>query len=135
MALLERADGFLATTSNLAKRAPTEARGAVVAFEREAAIAKTAAAMSPTPPDVLKTSAPNAELVQRLTFSRQGDGFRVEFRGEGGGGVDGTLARPEFQRILQMLRGEAAKAQWLTASTVPAPTPAPSETGPKPFRH
>jgi hypothetical protein len=135
VALLERGDGFLATTSNLVKRVATEARGEIAQFEREAAIANTVAAMKPTPPDVLKTNAPRAELVQRLTFMQQGEGFRVEFRGEEGGGVDGALTRPEFQRILQMLKAEATKAGWIAVAAAPQPEPPSSETGPKPYRH
>ena len=58
LVLLERAEGLLANTSALAQRAPAEARGELVAFERDAAIANTAKSMSRTPPDVLKTSGP-----------------------------------------------------------------------------
>jgi hypothetical protein len=133
--LLQRAEGFLVSTSDLVRRVAAPARNEVAAFEREAAIAKTAPAMSPTPPDVLKVHAPKAELVDRLTFAHFGDGFRVELRGGDGGGMDGTLSRAEFQRILLMLLSEARKAQWIAGPAAPQPVPAPDETTPKTFRH
>jgi hypothetical protein len=133
LVLLERAEGLLASTSALAQRAPAEARGELVAFERDAAIANTAKSMSRTPPDVLKTSGPAAELVDRLTISGQGDKFRVELQGgESGGGAVGMVARAELQRILQMLQAEVAKANW---SIKPSPAPAAEELAPKPARH
>lgn len=132
LVLLERAAGLLASTSALAQRAPAEARGELVAFEREAAIANTAKSMSRTPPDVLKTSGPAAELVDRLTISSQGNNFRVELRGESGAGATGMVARAELQRILQMLQAEVAKANW---SIKPSPAPAAEEAAPKPARH
>jgi hypothetical protein len=133
LALLENAGKFLASTSTLVQRAAPEARGEVVAFEREAAVAQTAPAMSLTPPQVLKTTVATAELVQRVTLTQQGERIRMEVRGVAGGGADAALARAELQRILQMLQAEVAKAAWLTASAAPAP--APLETMPKPLRH
>src|ERR1700724_277194 len=47
--LLEHAANLLASTSSLVQRAPADVRSELVAFEREAAIAKTAKAMSHTP--------------------------------------------------------------------------------------
>jgi hypothetical protein len=132
LVLLERAAKFLASTSALAQRAPADIRGELVAFEREAAIAKTAKAMSRAPADVLKTSGTAAELVERLTISSQGDSFRIELRGESGGGAAGVVAQAELQRILQMLQTEVTKANWLGTS---AKSPAAEETGPKPARH
>jgi hypothetical protein len=82
LAVLERATDYIASTSNLAQRAPAELRGEAIAFEREAAIAKTAPAMSQTPPEILKFSTAGAELVDRLTISREHDAFRFELRGE-----------------------------------------------------
>src|SRR5437764_13802630 len=78
LAVLGRAAEFLASTSDLAQRAPAELRGETIAFEREAAIAKTAAAMSQTPPEILKAGAGAAELADRLTISREQDAFRFE---------------------------------------------------------
>jgi hypothetical protein len=135
LVLLERAAELLATTSPLAQRAPAEARGDIVAFERDAAIAHTAKAMSRTPPGLVKTSGTSAELVDRLTISDQGGGFRVELVGDSGGGAAGAVARAELQRILQMLQGEIVKAGWLNVpANAPAPPPA-EEPGPKPARH
>ena len=78
-------------TSSLAQRAPADVRGELVAFEREAAIAKTAKAMSHTPAEVLKSSGTAAELVERMTISSQGDKFQMELRGETGGGAAGVV--------------------------------------------
>jgi len=134
LAMLERAGGFLASTSTLAKRATSDTRDDIAAFEREAAIAKTAPAMSNTPPAIIKANVGAAELVQRLNFSQQGEGFRMEVHGEGGGGAHGMLTRAEFQRILQMLQVEVTKAAWAAAPDAPA-APAAENPAPKPFRH
>ena len=133
--LLERASGFLANTSTLVRRGTADMRGELAAFEREAAMANTAKAMRRTPDDVLKSSGATAELVQRLTFSGQGAGFRFELRGERGGGADGTLTRAEFQRILQMLQAETSKAGWLMAKPPSEVAPPAEQASPKPFRH
>src|ERR1051326_2044663 len=61
LAVLERTD-YVAHTSNLAQRAPAQLRGEAIAFEREAAIAKTAPAMSQTAPEILQLSTAGAEL-------------------------------------------------------------------------
>ena len=58
LAVLERATDYIANTSNLAQRAPAELRGEAIAFEREAAIAKTAPAMSQTPPEISNRARP-----------------------------------------------------------------------------
>ena len=136
LVLLERAAKLMATTSPLAQRAPSEARGDIVAFERDAAIAHTAKAMSRTPPDLVKTSGTAAELVDRLTIAPQSGGnFRVELVGDSGGGAAGAVARAELQRILQMLQGEVVKAGWLNAPENAPAAPAAEEPGPKPARH
>jgi hypothetical protein len=135
LVLLERAAKLLATTSPLAQRAPSEARGDIVAFERDAAIAHTAKAMSPTPPDLVKTSGTAAELVDRVTISGQEGHFRVELVGDSGDGAAGAVARSELQRILQMLQGEVVKAGWLNAPANAPAAPAAEEPGPKPARH
>jgi hypothetical protein len=83
LAVLQRGTEYLVSTSDLAQRAPAEFRGEAVAFEREAAIVKTAPAMSSTPPAALKASTDTAELAERLTISREGDAFRLELRGQG----------------------------------------------------
>ena len=69
LSLLENATKFLANTSTLVKRAAPEARREVVAFEREAAVVKTAPAMSVTPPEVLKMTVAAAELIHQVTLT------------------------------------------------------------------
>lgn len=134
LALLERSTEFLEKSSDLAKRASADVRSDLVNFERDAAIANTAGAMSNTPQNVLKDSAANAELLQQLSFTQRGNRFRLELRGERGGGADGSLTRDEFQRVLQMLQTEVVKGNWIGAPTaaVAAPTP---DAAHKPFRH
>lgn len=134
LALLERAAGFLASTSALAKRAPAEARGELAAFEREAAIAGTAKSMTVTPASVISTSATAAELIDRLTIANLGETMRLELHGESGGGAAAVMARAELQRLLQMLHIEVARAGW-SAAAVQAPAPPAAETGQKPGRH
>ena len=136
LALLERAATAVGSTSALVQRAPADIRSEVVAFERDAAMAKTAKAMSPTPPDVLKTSKPAAELLEKISVSRQGDdNFRVELRGESGSGAAALVAREEFQRILQMLQTEVTKANWGAAAPKTPATLAPEAPRPIPPRH
>ena len=57
LAVLERTTEYLASSSDLAQRAPADLRGEMAAFEREAAIAKTAPAMSVTTGTVLNMTA------------------------------------------------------------------------------
>jgi hypothetical protein len=135
LALLERSAEYLSSTSALAQRAPADFRGEFVAFERDAAIAKTAGAMSNTPADVLKSSATGAELAERLTILNQGDRFRLELHGQSGGGAVGTPTRAEFQRILQMLQAEVVKAGWLGTAAKSQPAPATDAIAPKLIRH
>ena len=133
--MLERATEYIANTSNLAQRAPAELRGEAIAFEREAAIAKTAPAMSRTPPEVLKSSTIAAELADRLTISREQDVFRLELRGQSGNGAAGMVKREELQRILQMLHGVVAQAGWLAAPGAGRPAAAAMPSESKPARH
>jgi hypothetical protein len=135
LALIERAADLLANTSALAQRAPPETRGELAAFEHEAAMAKTAERMTPTPAVALNASAAAAELVERLSIGKIGDNFRVEFRGINGGGAAGVLPRAGFQRILQMLRDEVAKAGWLDQQASKPPAAGGAEPGTKPARH
>jgi hypothetical protein len=135
LVLLERAVNLLTSTSTLAQQAPSDVRGELVAFERDAAIAKTAKAMSQTPADFIKTSETAAELVERMTISGQGNNFRVELRGESGDGAAVVVERAELQRILQMLQTEVAKTDWLGTSAMSPTAQATEVTGPKPARH
>jgi len=135
VAVLERAADYIATTSNLAHRAPAELRGEAIAFEREAAIAKTAPAMSQTAADILKASTAGAELAERLIIAREQDAFRLELRGLSGNGVAGLVKREELQRILQMLHAVVAQAGWLAAPGGAGPVGATAPTDPKPARH
>lgn len=134
LALLARMPDFLEGTSALAKRAPAEMRGEFTAFEREAAIAKTQGAMSVTPPEILKSSASAAELIDRVSIAPQGDNFRLELYGVSGDGAAAGLSRAELQRILQMLQGVVVKAGWLGAPAKTAPV-ATAEPSAKPSRH
>ena len=134
LALLERTTEFLDSTSALAKRAPAEMRGEFAAFEREAAIAKTQPAMSVTPPEILKSSASAAALIERVSITPQGDNFRLELYGASGDGAAAGLSRAELQRILQMLQGVVAKAGWFAAAGKAAPAPS-AEPGAPPSRH
>jgi hypothetical protein len=133
LAVLEGATDYVVSTSNLAQRAPAELRREAIAFEREAAIAKTAPAMSQTPPEILKLSTAGAELGERLTIAREQDVFRLELRGLSGNGAAGVVKREELQRILQMLHNVVVQAGWLAAPVQPAAAPAAAD--PKPARH
>jgi hypothetical protein len=135
LALLERAPKFIVSTSALAQRAPADVRGEVVAFERDAAIAKTAKAMIPTPTDVLKRSTATAELAKQLRISIQGNRFQMVLQGESGGEAVGMLARAELQRIFRMLEAEVTKAGWLGASAKSPDVLAAEKNAPKPVRH
>ena len=135
LAVLERATDYVTSSSGLAQRAPADLRGEMAAFERDAAIAKTAPAMSVTSGAVLNSTAEAAELADRLTISQQGGGFRFELRGLRDDGAAGLVGRAELQRMLQMLRAEIGKAGWVAAPAMPQPTPTPAAAASKPPRH
>lgn len=135
LAVLDRAATYLASTSALAQRAPAELRDELTAFERDAGIAKTAAAMSVTPPGVLKQSETVAELADRLIIVQHGDGFRLELRGQSEEGAAGLFKRAELQRVLQMLQFEASRAGWLAAPDKAQAAAASAPGDAKPFRH
>jgi len=134
-AVLERATDYIQAGSDLAQRAPSELRGEMHAFERDAAIAKTKAAMSVTPPEVLQSTASWAELAERVAFAQHGEGYRFELHGVSGDMAGALLQRAELQRILQMLQVEVVKAGWLAVPQKPQAAPAPAVAGPKPARH
>lgn len=135
LALLERAEEFVANTSTLVKQAPSALRGEFVEFEREAAIASTAPAMSKTPGAILKTSAVRAELAEWLTLSVQRNNFRFELHGHEQAGAAGMLKRSELQRILQMLQAQVAKGGWMAAPAQHKTATAAEDTVPKPLRN
>jgi hypothetical protein len=137
LTLLERASGYLNKTSDLARQAPPEMRQEFAAFEREAAMASTAGAMSKTPAEILKMSTSDAVLAERLTISRNGkSGFKFELQGQSGDGAVGALTRAEMERVLQMLASVVGKAGWLAAPIRPQAVEAPAVTStPKPVRH
>src|SRR4029079_9919188 len=63
--LLDNGEKLLASTSTLVQRAAPEARREVAAFEREAAVANTAPAMSVTPPEILTMTVAAADSPHR----------------------------------------------------------------------
>ena len=133
LAVLERAETFLARTSLLAKRAGPTYQGEVVAFEQNAAMAATEKVVSPTPRDVLDTCAAGAELAIELTMTAKGERLSVKLVGDRGGQVTGLLLRVEVQRMLRMLRLEVERGNWIISA--PA-APAAMHPGPaKPVRH
>ena len=135
LVLLDRAEELLVSTSALVKQAPSEVRGELITFEREAAMASTAKKMSNTSRDVLTQSATAAELAKRLTIYSKAGGFRLEFHGVKGGGAAGFFARVELQRLFQMLQAEVAKADWLGTSARSPAGQTIEAAGPKPVRH
>jgi hypothetical protein len=135
LAVLDRATQYLLNTSDLTQCAPAEFRGEAMAFERDAAIAKTARAMSSTPPAVLQASTGTAELAERLTISRDRDIFRLELRGQSEDGAAGTVNRDELQRILQMLHTDVTQAGWLSAPATSQPASSAVSGETKPARH
>jgi hypothetical protein len=135
LALLERTGEFLASTSSLVQRASADHRGEILAFEQDAAIARTAKAITQTPAEILQSSTTSAELAKQLTISNQGNGFRMELRGEGGGNAAGVLARDELQRVLQMLQETAGRAGWLITPARPHTATATEESNSKTSRH
>jgi hypothetical protein len=135
LTVLERTADYLAGRSALAQRTPADFRGEAIAFERDAAIAKTQRAMSVTPPDILKSSMAATELAERLTISPQGKGFRLELRGPSEEGAAASVKPDELQRILQMLHVQVAKAGWLATPQKPQAASAAAASDPKPVRN
>jgi hypothetical protein len=135
LAVLERTTEYLQSKSDLTQRAPANLRSEMIAFERDAAIATTARAMSTTPPAILKASAIAAELADRLTITPAGESFRLELLEQNGAGAAAVFKPDELQRMLQMLQAEVAKAGWLMSPAKPQASPAPVAADPKPFRH
>ena len=135
LALLDRTSEFLASTSPVVQQVPAAVRGELATFEREAAMASTARAMSTTPADVIKASKIAAELAEGLKISSQPNGFRVELQGEKAVGAAGLFTRAELQRFLQMLQAEVAKASWFEAPDKASAGSTGEAVSPKPVRH
>jgi len=135
LAVLERTAAYLASRSDLAQRTPADFRDEAIAFERDAAIAKTQRAMSATPPAILQSSMAGTALAERLTISPQPNGFRLELRGPGEEGAAASVKPDELQRILQMLHVQVAKAGWLATPQKPPAVPAAAPGDPKPVRN
>ena len=130
--LLGRLPEALAATSKVAQQAPVEYRGELATFEREAAIAKTATAMSKTDDSVLRMNAAAAELAVTVSLEDKGEMLRFILVGERGGQAAGVMSRPDLQRILFMLEQEVVKAGWIAAPAAPMPAAdAPAAPGPK----
>jgi hypothetical protein len=127
LAMLERTPQYLQSKSDLTQRAPANLRTDIATFEREAAIAKTAGAMSITPPNVLSQSAAAAELADRLSITQAGEGFRFELVGLSGTGAASVFKPDELQRMLQMLQGEVVKAGWTTPPAASQAAAAPAD--------
>jgi hypothetical protein len=135
LAWLAKSGEFLTNTSALVKRAAPEHRGDLATFEREAAIAQTAPAMSTTPPDVIKPPTVSTELMETVTWSQKGENYQIEIRGNRGGGAKSLLTRAELQRITQMLQEVVGKAAWTAATATAQATPAAAQAPATPIRH
>jgi hypothetical protein len=132
---LAKSGEFLTNTSALVQRAAPEHRGDLATFEREAAIAQTAPAMSATPPDVIKPATVSAELVKTVSWSQKGEHYQIEIRGNAGGGAKSVLTRAELQRITQMLQDVVGKAAWTAAAAAPQAEPVAAQAPATPIRH
>jgi hypothetical protein len=135
LAWLAKTADFLVTTSELMQRAAPEHRGDLATYERDAAMAQTAAAMSATPAEVIKPPVVNAELLSTMSWTKKGEQYQIEMHGDGGGGAGAVLTRAEFQRITQMLQEVIGKAGWTATSPAPQASPAPEETPSPRVRH
>jgi hypothetical protein len=135
LAWLAKSGEFLTNTSTLVKRAAPEHRGDLATFEREAAIAQTAPAMSATPPDVVKPPTVSTELMEAVTWSQKGENYQIEIRGNRGGGARSLLTRAELQRITQMLQEVVGKAAWTAAAATADAAPALAQAPATPIRH
>jgi hypothetical protein len=133
LAVLAASEKFLTDTSPLAPRTALDHRRELAAFEREAALATTAQSVSATPPEVINTGLNTAELAERLTITKAGEHFRLEFVGDRGSKAGAVVQRAELQRMLRMLEDEISKAGWVVPSAAP---PASAQEGPpKSVRH
>jgi hypothetical protein len=73
--------------------------------------------------------------MQQVNLTHQNERFRLEFRGNAGGGAAGVVTPAELQRILQMLQAEVSKAGWTAAAASAPAAPSTEQAGPPPLRH
>jgi hypothetical protein len=112
LALLAKADEFLSKTSKLLQNATAETREQLISFEREAALVQTAGSVKRTPNDVILDRPRAAELLHEVTLNQRGTIYEIILKAEVGRGSVATVNRAELQRIMQMMRDVAAKANW-----------------------
>jgi hypothetical protein len=129
--VLRQVQGLLDRTSALAQQVGAEFRTEIAAFEREAATANLSNALRPTPLDSLKTITAQAKCLQRLMITPQGGAFRIAFQTTANDGASGLIDRADLHRIMQVLRREAHRANWIDAAA-PAPETAPAPPKPVP---
>ncbi len=128
LALVRQASELLDQTSPLAAAASYQDRQAVAAIEREVALGVTRNALSRTEDDLLNRAKTAAELAANIHVDVLAAALKVTITGLGGREVQGEMPRAMFQRILDLLMGEAAKGDWIG---VPGPqTPAQTDVGP-----
>jgi hypothetical protein len=125
LALLAKSTEFVDKSSTLAPRVSSESLDQLRSFEREAALAQTAASLSPTPTGLVAQHAPGAKLLETVTLNQRGENFEIEMRTDGVTGAKAAVNRAELQRILDMLRDTALKAGWVSGENKIPPNPAP----------
>jgi hypothetical protein len=135
LAVLDKTGEFLVSSSDLAQQAPADFRGEAIAFEHDAALAKTQGAMSITPADVLQSTASWAELADRIAIAPHTDGYQLELFGVSGDSAAGLVKRAELQRLLQMLQLEVVKSAWMPTAPKPQTAAPPAASDPKPLRN
>jgi hypothetical protein len=128
MDILVRLPPVLAQYSPTVRQVPVEHRQGVAEFEREAAVGS--ARFTETSNAVLRTTAPEAQLVETLSFEVHVEGVGVVLLGAKGRRVTGVWPRDDVQRLLHLFQREALKAGW-TAVAAPGP-PASGEAKAKP---
>jgi hypothetical protein len=125
----------LTSRSALARRGTADIKRDLVAFEREADLAKTAKSVRPTPRETLTAARTGGDLVCEVSMRLVGDRYRLELKGETGDGAVASIGRADLQRIVDLLRTEIGRAEWLTASASASPKPVPLQPAPPASRH
>lgn len=116
LAFLRQASEHLERTSSAVAHAAADHRADVAAFEREAALAATAGALSPSGVQALAQGKVRAVRANSMGFQPHGVGVRFILQADGLAAAS-DWSRPLFLRILKVLEGEAAKAGWLDAAS------------------